>query len=159
MFASLSAKDGGYVTLEDNSKGKIIGISNVGKEHYAIIVNILLVDGLKHNLFSISQLCHRENKVIFDKATCTIESIKYNKTLFVSQRIKNVYIFKIDDVVQTDGTCLTSINDNGWLWHGRVGHAHMNLISKLFKKNLVIELPKMIRTSRLMVRFKFQLVR
>ena len=95
MFASLSAKDGGYVTFEDNSKDKIIGISNVGKEHSPIIVNILLVDGLKNNLFSISQLCNRENKFIFDKATCTIENIKYNKTLFVSQRIKNVYIFKI----------------------------------------------------------------
>ena len=54
MFASLSAKDGGYVTFGNYSKGKIIDIGNVGKELSPIIENILLVDGLKHNLLSIS---------------------------------------------------------------------------------------------------------
>ena len=48
MFASLNRKDGELVTFEDNSKGKIIGIGNVGKEPSPIIENILLVDGLKH---------------------------------------------------------------------------------------------------------------
>ena len=123
-----------YVTFRDNSKGTIIDIGNVGKEPYSIIENILLLDGLKHNLLSISQLCDRENIVIFDKTTCTIENIKDNKTLFIGQRVKNVNIFKIDNVTPMDGTCLASTNDNSWLWHRRLGHAHMNLISKFLKK-------------------------
>ena len=40
MFAYPSSKDGGYVTFGDNSKGKIIGIGNVGKEPSLIIENI-----------------------------------------------------------------------------------------------------------------------
>ena len=48
----------------------------------------------------------------------------------------------MDDVASMDGTCLAAINDNSWLWHRRFGHAYMNLISKLFKKELVIGLPK-----------------
>ena len=32
MFASLSLKGGGFITFGDNSKGKIIGLGNVGKE-------------------------------------------------------------------------------------------------------------------------------
>ena len=79
MFASLSTKDGGYVTFGDNSNGKIIGIGNVGKDPSPIIEIVLLVDGLKYNFLSISQLCDRGNKVIFDKNACTIESIKDKK--------------------------------------------------------------------------------
>ena len=37
MFASQSTNDGVYVTFGDNSKGKIIGIGNVGKEPSPII--------------------------------------------------------------------------------------------------------------------------
>ena len=140
MFTSLSSKDDGYVTFGDNSKGKIIGIGNVGKEPSPIIENVLLVDGLKHNLFSISQLCDRENRVIFDNATRTIENIKDNKTLFIGQIGKNVYVFTTNDVAPTNETCLTAMNDDGWLWHRK--HAHINLIPKLFKKDLVIGLPK-----------------
>ena len=65
MFTTLVPKDGGYVTFGDNSKGKIIGIGSIGKSHFSIIENVLLVEGLKHNLISISQLCNKENRVIF----------------------------------------------------------------------------------------------
>ena len=67
MFASLSPKDGGFVTFGDNRKGKIIGIDNVGKKRSPIIKNVLLVDGLKHNLLSISQLCDKEIKLFLTK--------------------------------------------------------------------------------------------
>ena len=69
-----------------------------------IIKNVLLVDRLKYNLLSISQLC--DKGTIIDNAICTIESIKDNKILFIGQIVKNVYIFKIDDIVPTNGTCL-----------------------------------------------------
>ena len=82
MFAFLTTKDGGFVTFGDNSKGKIISIGNIGKEHSPIIENILLVDGLKHNFLSISQLCDKKNKVTFDNCPCKIESIKRQKNTF-----------------------------------------------------------------------------
>ena len=113
MFTSLNPKDGGFVIFGDNSKCKIIGIGNVGKESSPIIKNVLLVDGLKYNLLSIRQLCDKENKIIFDKDMCTIESINDDKILFIGQRIKNVYVSKIDDVEPTNGTCLSVMNDNG----------------------------------------------
>ena len=114
----------------------------VDAEPSHIIENVLLVDGLRHNSLSISQLCDKENRIIFDKENCTIENIKENRTSFIGQRVENVYIFKIDDIEPTNGTCLSAMNANGWLWHTRLGHAHMNLISKLVKKDLVIRLPR-----------------
>ncbi|XP_075109020.1 uncharacterized protein LOC142180827 [Nicotiana tabacum] len=38
--------------------------------------------------------------------------------------------------------CLTSISDDPWLWHRKLGHASMHLIEKLSKHELVIGLPK-----------------
>ena len=53
-FTHLEMKKGGKVTFGDNSKGKIVGIGRVDKKDFTFIENILLVEGLKHNLFSVS---------------------------------------------------------------------------------------------------------
>ena len=58
-------KNGGYVTFGDNAKERIIGQGNIGNDTSSLIVNVLLVDGLKHNPLSISQLCDKGFKVIF----------------------------------------------------------------------------------------------
>ena len=120
MCASLSSKDGGYVTFRDNSKGKIIGICNIGKHPSPIMENVLLVYGLKHNILKISQLRDKENSVIFDKSSCTIENINDNKILFIGRRIKIVYMFKIDDVASLDETCLVAMSDDSWPWHSKL---------------------------------------
>ena len=53
-FATLSRYDeGGTVTFEDDSKGKITGIGNIKIGTSPLIENVVLVDGLKHNLLSI----------------------------------------------------------------------------------------------------------
>ena len=72
----------------------------------------LLVDGLKHTLLSISQLYDKGNKVTFDNCSCTIESIKDNKVLFIGQRVKNIYFFNIDNVASFDETCNTPTREN-----------------------------------------------
>ncbi|CAL1413172.1 unnamed protein product [Linum trigynum] len=65
LFNSLVMKRGGKVTFGDDSQGIIVGSGNIGKSPGPFIKNVLLVDGLKHNLLSISQLCSNGNRVIF----------------------------------------------------------------------------------------------
>ncbi len=43
----------------DNSKGQVIGIGNIGHHGKIFLENMWLVDKLKHNLISISQLCDK----------------------------------------------------------------------------------------------------
>ena len=43
QFTSLTPKDGGLVTFGDNSKEKIIGICNIGKNSSTFIENVLLI--------------------------------------------------------------------------------------------------------------------
>ena len=85
-FTSLALKDGGNIKFRDNSKGKIIGIGNIGKSYSLIIEDVLLVDGLKHNLLSINQLCDKGYNVIFKSIMCIIINEIDNQVLFVAFR-------------------------------------------------------------------------
>ncbi|KAH9725866.1 hypothetical protein KPL70_008032 [Citrus sinensis] len=134
-------ENGGDVSFGDNSKGKILGIGNVGKVSSTLIENVCLVENLKHNLISISQLCDKGYKVIFDKLSCVIENSCDDKTLFVGNRCGNVYIIDIECASTLD-KCFSALHDDCWLWHRRLGHASMDLISKISKDDLVKGLPK-----------------
>ena len=72
-FAFLKRRKRGYVTFGDNENGKIIGHGSIGNNFSFPIEDVLLVDGLKHNLFSISQLCDKGFKVIFKSSHCIIK--------------------------------------------------------------------------------------
>ena len=54
MFQSLELKSRGYLGFGGNQKGKIIGSGTIGNGTLPSITNVLLVDGLMHNLLSIS---------------------------------------------------------------------------------------------------------
>ena len=64
-FSFLIKRKGGYITFGDNAKGWIICQGNIGNDTSSLIESVLLVDGLKHNPLSISQLCDKGFKVIF----------------------------------------------------------------------------------------------
>ncbi|RVW59748.1 hypothetical protein CK203_100238 [Vitis vinifera] len=78
-FAFLTKRKRGHVTFGDNAKGRIIGQGNIGNDTSSLIESVLLVDGLKHNLLSISQLCDKGFKVIFEASHCIIKDIQNDK--------------------------------------------------------------------------------
>jgi len=71
-FILLETKIGGKVTLGDNTTMKVIGLGIVGNAKKFLIENVLLVDGLKHNLLSISQLCDKGFDIKFLSNKCLI---------------------------------------------------------------------------------------
>ena len=140
-FTFLTKKKREYVTFGDNAKGRIIGQGNIGNDISFLIKSVLLVDGLKHNLLSISQLCDKCFKVIFEASHCIIKDIQNDKTIFMGHRCDNVYEINISKYDGHD-RYFSSMDDQSWLWHKRLGHANMNLISQLNKDELVRGLPK-----------------
>jgi hypothetical protein len=64
LFSSIT-KIKGNVTFENNSKGKINRVDNIGDKFSLSIKNVFLVNNLKHKLFNISQLCDKGYKIIF----------------------------------------------------------------------------------------------
>ena len=142
-FSLLTPKKHGHVSYGDNNKGKIIGIGTIGKSPNTTIENVLLVEGLKHNLLSISQLCDKGNEVVFDSSKCRVINSFTKQTLFTGQRSGNTYIVNLNDLPSNDVCCLISKEDETWLWHRRIAHIHMDHLNKLVRKDLVVGLPKL----------------
>nr|KYP33754.1 Retrovirus-related Pol polyprotein from transposon TNT 1-94 [Cajanus cajan] len=140
-FIDFTPKRSGHVTYGDNNRGKILGIGKIGTNFSTSIENVLLVDGLKHSLLSVSQLCDKGFSVSFDSQKCLIEHKNDKQVKIVGFRINNVYKIKIENNPK-HSQCLMSKNDESWLWHKRIAHINMEHLNKLISKDLVIGLPK-----------------
>ena len=81
-----------------------------------------------------------EIRVIFDKSKCVIEKACDGKVLFIGKRSINVYTINIDCVLPHD-KYFSAWHDDRWLWHRRLGHVGIDLISKFSKNDLVKGLP------------------
>jgi hypothetical protein len=65
-FTPLSHKE--YVTFGDDKKGKVFGTDVVKANDYFTLNDAALVDRLRHNLLSISQLIDADLSVLFRKS-------------------------------------------------------------------------------------------
>jgi len=125
-FVSLS-KNKGNVSFGSGfrrivGKGTITMINGKGKAQDA-----LLVDGLKHNLLSVSQIYDQVHKVVFSTKDCEIRNSASGKLVAKGVRTPdNIYILnKIQE-----NKCYLSQTDESWLWHKQLGHTSFkNLIN------------------------------
>jgi len=63
-IVNLKLKTECFVSNGNNNNGKIIGCGDIGDSSFITIYNVLLVDDLKDNMLSISQLCDKIHKVM-----------------------------------------------------------------------------------------------
>jgi len=90
-FSKVSHKVSGHVTYGDNNKGKIMGTCKVKTSFAVEIDDVLLVNGLKHNLLSISQLHYNNLKVTFEVNHCLICHASSNE-LILGCKSSNIYM-------------------------------------------------------------------
>nr|GEY76876.1 putative ribonuclease H-like domain-containing protein [Tanacetum cinerariifolium] len=141
--------NGGYVAFGGNPKGsKISGKGNIkiGKLDF---VDVYFVKEPKFNLFSVSQMCDKKNKVLFTDSECLVLSPNFklpdeSQVLLRVPRENNMYNVNLKDIVPSgDLTCLfakATINESN-LWHRRLGHINFKTINKLVRGNIVRGLP------------------
>eukprot|EP00253_Pinus_taeda_P003486 PITA_03486 len=99
--------------------------------------NVMYVDGLKHNLLSVSQMCDQGTEVIFRSNVCIVRELDTGKIVIKGTRTpNNLYIFK-----EGEQQCFLSKNDEHWLWHRRLGHLSFSQIRKACKYQAVRGLP------------------
>src|SRR4051812_49324384 len=72
MFQDLVLKSGGEVKFGGDQKGKIISSVTIKSGNSPSISNVLLVEGLTHNLLSISQLSDNGYDIIFNQKSCKV---------------------------------------------------------------------------------------
>ena len=120
----------------EKSLAKVLTILN---ENNLLIHDVLYVEGLKHNLLSISQLCDRGYQVTFRTNSCEIRLPNSKDVLLIGKRSNNIYLLDIS--ISTSIGCLLSKQEESWLWHRRIAHIHMNHLNKLVSNELVHGLP------------------
>jgi len=116
---NLKRKDQGFVTYGDNNKGKIIGTGHIVGGDTLEIKDVLLVEGLKHNLLNINQLCDKGLKVIFVSDYYTIHQKNSKEIALKGMRHNNIYLIDLDHASSSNITCLIAKEENPWLWHKR----------------------------------------
>ena len=141
-FSNLKLFDGGNVKFGDKSKGKIVAIGTIKVSLSLSINDVLLVKGLKYNLLSISQFSDKGYKVIFDSDICSIEKKDTNQVVLTGKRNQNVYTCNLNNTVPSI-KCFVASEQSTTLWHRRLGHINIDLISKVARKELVRGLPKL----------------
>ncbi|KAL8103990.1 hypothetical protein AgCh_028276 [Apium graveolens] len=133
---------GPSITFGDDSKGYTVGYGLISKDN-VIIEEVALVDGLKHNLLSISQLCDKGNSVTFCKEACVVTNNQSNKVVLTGVRRGNMYLADFNSTKAGSVTCLLSkaSQDESWLWHKKLSHLNFKTMNELVKKELVRGIP------------------
>ena len=98
-FRNIKPKGGGVVKFADGIKSKIVSIGNVGKDNSDLITDIMLVEGLAHNLLSISQFCDQGYRVVFEPSRCIIKDSTYDKIILAARRRDKTYVLYLDDLL------------------------------------------------------------
>ena len=113
----------------------------IRKDPCKSLENVYLVEGLKFNLLSISQLCDKDNNVIFNSSHCIVQNVHDESTVLYGPRIDHVCAANINAISSNTLSCFKASLDYTWLWHRRLGHTSMHTIEKLSKLDLVRGLP------------------
>jgi len=117
-FLSLVASNGGSVAFENSKSGTIVGIGKIGESLSHLIDNVYLVDGLQH---SLSQLCDKDNLVVFSSKQYLAVNINIGYVVLRGKQHKNVYKVSILSLPQNHLTCLKVLDVMHW--HQRLGYA------------------------------------
>ncbi|GJV65958.1 putative ribonuclease H-like domain-containing protein [Tanacetum coccineum] len=108
--------------------------------------DVSFVKELQHfNLFFVSQMCDKKNKVLFTDIECLVLSPEFklldeNQVLLRIPRQNNMYSFNLENIVPTGGLACLIVKatvDEYNNWHRRLGHVNFKTLNKLVKGNLV----------------------
>ncbi|GKA86624.1 putative ribonuclease H-like domain-containing protein [Tanacetum coccineum] len=140
-----------------NFVNKFLGTVKFGNDHVAKILGygdyqignvtisrVYYIEGLRHNLFSVGQLCDSNLEVSFCQHTCFIRNLE-GVDLLTGSRGNNLYTLSLGDMMASSPICLLSkaSKTKSWLWHRRLSHLNFGAINHLARHGLVRGLPKL----------------
>ena len=113
----------GSVTFGDGKQAKIVGCGVVKTPGIPCLENVLLVDGLRANLISVSQVVDDHEEVRFNRKSCIVLDECGNGVLGGKRSKEDCYLVCANKSVESQ-TCLytTTDVDQLTLWHRRLCH-------------------------------------
>jgi len=130
-------KFGDESCVEIRGKGSILFIVEGGEQK--LLTDIYYIPDLKANIISLRQATESGCEVSMKGDSLLLFDSRNTLLFKVKRTVNRLYKTKI-----TVGkpVCLHSrLNDQGWLWHARLGHANFDTITMMTKRRLVTGLP------------------
>ena len=141
LFEYKEKVGGRSVTFGDNKKGQILGYGVIIRDDVDIN-QVAYVNGLKHNLISVSQLCDNGLDVKFNRKFRALLKEDTTTEMMRADRRGDLYLLNFNTSNKDEKLCLVaSTSEVAWLWHNRFCHLNFHALEKLVKLNLVSGLP------------------
>jgi hypothetical protein len=119
MFTSFQPgnDESGNIVFGDNGKGEVLGLGKISISNDNSISNVLLVNSLRYNLLSVSQLCEMGYNCLFTDKGVEVYRRKDSSIAFTSHLKGKLYLVDFTSNRVNPETCLMAKSSMGWLWH------------------------------------------
>jgi hypothetical protein len=153
-FMTLKKERDGSVSFVNENSTRIIGKRTIklGSKD-ATTENVLLVEYMKHNLPSVSQMCDQGHRLAFDSKKCEIRKAELGKVVAIVLRTpSNIYV--LNEIGKE--RCFLGKDDESWLWHRIMGHINFDNIFKVSKKEAVREMLEISKPTNILCKHYLQ---
>ncbi|CAA0810919.1 Unknown protein, partial [Striga hermonthica] len=133
---NIQPSSNGEVTIGDGVSNKVIGTGCLNLGGIPKPTDVLLVDKLKANLLSVSQLCDQGLSVSFACDKCYVKDSEGSCVLTGSRSTDNCYLVNVNE------KCLFSNVSEPEICHQRLGHIGYSHLVKLTNTGVVRGVPK-----------------
>jgi hypothetical protein len=118
------------VTFGDDKKGKVLGTSVIKVNDFFTLNGVALVDRLRYNLLSVSQLVDVDLGVFFRKSNSHILDSSSKHVCGIS-RIRNVFQAEFSFAQSSLRSLISQSSSELWKWHRRLAHLSFDLLCRL----------------------------
>jgi hypothetical protein len=128
------------VTFGDDKKGKVLSTDVIKINDCFTLNDVTLVDRLRYNLLSISQLCDAGLSVLFHKSDSHVLDSSGKRVCSIS-RIGNVFQADFSSTQSSLRYLISQSSFELWKWYRRLGHLSFDLLCRLSGLGLLRGLP------------------
>jgi hypothetical protein len=119
-----------YVTFEDDKKGKVLGTGVIKLNDCFTLNDVTLVDRLRYNMLSVSQLCDAGLSVLFHKSDSHVLDSSGKRVCGIS-RTGNVFQADFSSTQSSLRCLILQSSSELWKWHRRLRHLSFDLLCRL----------------------------
>jgi hypothetical protein len=128
------------IVFGDNGKGEVLGLRKISISNDNSISNVLLVNSLRYNLLSVSQLCEMGYNCLFTDKGVKVYRMENSSIAFMGHLKGKLYLVDFTSNRVNPETCLMAKSSMGWLWHRQLAHVGIRNLDKLQKGEHILGL-------------------
>jgi hypothetical protein len=119
-----------YMIFGDDKKGKVLGTGIIKVNNCFTLNDVALVDRLRYNLLSVSQLVDADLSVVSHKSNSHVLDSSGERVCGISH-IRNVFQANFSFAQSSLRCLITQSSSKLWKWHRRLGHLSFDLLCQL----------------------------